>query len=346
MSAIENVTAAAEIESKNLEVSGTNAKVSENISEPFEISPNIETRLKESNSSEDKTRKNYIAELIRLGSTATTLAHWLYDSADNTAISKLYTEMRRLDFTDEDISQISSNGLSLKRGAIYEKNSAIGIWDGKNAYTLNSAGKLAKSSSYTRQVKQALAIGQTRSSKVSLTAGSKIFKFVNNVASNKVVNSAVNSLSRLYTKTNKGSLALKLLAADISTNNLGSKKFSGKNAYISSNAISSVLNWEVSKRYIARKNIKANTLKTALAKGKAILRVKGSDNKLHFIAISKVSNKKVTVYDNKKSEKVAVNSLTSYLNRKKFRFSGVAITYNVKIGKSPSVNNLKSAIGI
>jgi len=303
----------------------------------------------DSNATQDARNKETIAGLIALNSSDRTIAATIYDSADNAAVSKLYSDLRRLKFSENQIYQLaqnSANGVSLKKGTIYEKNKAVGIWNGKNAYVLNSAGKLTINRSYNTKIKKSIAIGQTISTKVSVTTTSKLVKFVNNVASNKVTNSAVYSLSRVYTKTNRGSLALKLVAADIAASNLGAKKFSGNNVYISSNAIKTVLNGEVSKKYIARKNIKVNTLKTALTKGKAILRVKGQDKKFHFIAISKVSNKKVRVYANKNSQKVALSSLTSYLNKKKFKFSGLAITYNVKIGKTPSTANLKAAIGI
>ncbi|MDR2966719.1 MAG: hypothetical protein LBU74_02080 [Methanobacteriaceae archaeon] len=306
----------------------------------------VESKAK---TSQDTLDKEIIAGLIALGNNPTTIAINRGYGDDNAAISKLYSEMRRLGFTEDQIAQLAqlgSNGLFLKKGVIYKNNKAIGLWTGTDAYTLNSAGKLVKSSSSTKQVKEAITIGQTLSSKQSLSTTSKIVKFVNNVASNKVINSGVYSLANVYTKANKGSLALKLLAADIITNNLGVKKFTGSNVYISTNAIKSVLNDEFSKKFIARKSIKVSSLKTALAKGKAILQVKKQDNKWHFISISKVSSKKVTVYDNKKSQKVAISSLTPYLSKNKYRFSGVAITYNVKIGQTPSTANLKAAIGI
>jgi len=303
----------------------------------------------DSNSTQEFPSKETIAGLIDLGVSDKTLALHCYGNSSNSAISKLYTDLRQIGFKENQISKLSQNsdnGLSLKKGAIYEKNKAIGIWNGKDAYTLNSAGKLVISKSYTSKVKKSIAIGQTLSTKVSTSTTTKTVKFVNNVASNKVTNSAVYSLSRVYTQTNRGSLALKLLAADIATGNLGAKKFSGSNVYISTNAIVTVLNGEVSKKYIANKEVKQNTLKSALEKGKAILRIKGADNKFHFIAISKVSNQKVTVYDNKNKQSIAINSLSSYLTKKKFKFSGVAITFNEKIGNTPSTDYLKATIGV
>ena len=89
-----------------------------------------------------------------------------------------------------------------------------------------------------------------------------------------------------------------------------------------------------------------NSLKYALAKGKTIIRIKNKNNKQEFLAISKVSKKNVSVYVHKKSEKIPVNSLGSYLKKKKFRFSGIAILYNMKHGDNPSTRVLKSKIGI
>ena len=340
-----NVDAVMEMESKDFEVFDIKREGSENISGSNGNGITIEKRAKEASSNDDQLNKGIIEELMRLGCSATTIASALYDGNNNAAISKLYSEMRRLGFSEDQISSISSNGLSLKKGAIYTNNKAIGIWNGKDAYILNSKGNLVKSSSYTKQVKQAIAIRQTRSSNVSITTTNRIIKFVDNIASNKLENSAVNSLSRIHTKAKKGTLALKLLAADIATSNLGAKKFTRNNVFISSDAIKSVLNTDFSRKYIARKDVKVDTLRTALAKGKAILRIRGNNNQWGFIAISKVSKKSVTVYENKKSQKVAISSLSSHLNRK-YRFSGVAITYNVKIGKTPSNANLKAATGI
>ena len=243
-------------------------------------------------------------------------------------------------------NQGNSDKLSLNKGVIYKGNNVVGIWDGKYAYTLNSAGQLVKSSTYTSQVKQAIAKGQITSSKVGTTTTSKLVKFVNNIASNKITNSAVYALSKIYSKVNKGTIASKLLAAEITANNLGAKKFSGNNIYISANAIKSVLNKDVSKKYIARKNIKVNALKTVFAKGKSILVVKNiKSKKWHYIAVSKVANKKFTVYDNKNSKKVTIKSLTSFM-KNKYKFSGVGITYNVKIGKTPNTAYLKALTGI
>ncbi|MDR2967104.1 MAG: hypothetical protein LBU74_04080 [Methanobacteriaceae archaeon] len=238
----------------------------------------------------------------------------------------------------------NSNTLSLEKGVIYKGKNPVGIWDGKDAYVLSS-GKLVKSPSYTSQVKQGIAKGQIKSSQIGTTSTSKIIKFVNNIASNKVTSSAVNALSKVYTKVNKGTIASKLIAAEIAANNLGASKFRGNNIILSTNAIKTVLNKDVSTKYIARKNVKVNTLNSALTKGKAILRIKNlKDSKWRYITVSKVSSKKVTVYDNKKSQKVAISSLTSYM-KKRYTFSGVAITYNVKIGKTPSTANLKTATG-
>jgi hypothetical protein len=237
-----------------------------------------------------------------------------------------------------------SSSLSLKKGVIYKNNKVVGIWDGNNAYTLNSAGRFAVSSSYTNQVKQALDKGQITPSKISATSISRMTKFINNVASNRIVNSAVESTSKIYTRANKRTIAFKLIADDIANSNLG--KSHGNNRYISTNAIKNVLSKEVNKKYIARKNIKVSNLKSVLDKGRAVLRVKKADNRWYFISISKVSNKRVTVWDNKKSQRIAVNSLTSHFKKNKYRFSGVAITYNVKAGKVPTTNNLKVARGL
>jgi hypothetical protein len=298
--------------------------------------------VESANATQDELNKKTIAGLLPLNISAKTIALTLYDGN----VSELYSEMRRLGFTEDQIVQISANGLNLKKGAIYEKSKAVGIWNGKDAYILNSAGKLVINRSYATKVKRAITSSQTLSSNVSIATTSKIVKFVNNIASNKVINSAVYSLSRVYTKTNRGSLALKLLAADITTNNLGAKKFSGNNIFISSNAITTVLKGELSKKYIAKKDVKVNTLNSVLSMSKAILRIKNKDNKWQFIAISKISNKKVTVYENNKNQKIVVSSLTPYLKNKKFKFSGVAIAYNMKIGNTPSTANLKAAIGI
>lgn len=240
----------------------------------------------------------------------------------------------------------NSDNLSLKKGVIYKNNKEVGFWDGKNAYTINSAGVIVISSSYTTQIKEAIAKGQIASSSISTTTTSKILNFLDKIGKNTVKNSAVDSLARIYTKADKRAIGFKLLTFELATGNLGKNKFVGNNVYISSNAIKCVLNDKVSKKYIGRKNIKLNSLKSVVGKGKSILRIKGKDNKMHFIAISKVSNKKVTVYDNTKTnKKVAIGSLVSYL-KKNYKFSGVAITYNLKVGKSPSSNILKGATGI
>lgn len=244
-------------------------------------------------------------------------------------------------------SDSGNSSLSLKNGVIYKDNKAVGFWNGKNAYTLNSAGKLILSSSYTNQIKQAIDKGQIARSNIGTTTTSKIIKFVNNIASNKIKNSAVEAVSKIYTKVKKGTIATKLIAADIAAKNLGARKFSGNNIYLSTNAIKTVLNTDVSKKYIARKTVKANTLKTALKKGKAILRVKNlKSNKWQFIAISKLSNKKVTVFDKATKKTTNINSLPSYL-KKKYKFSsGIAITFGVKVGKSPTLKLLKGSTGI
>jgi len=235
-----------------------------------------------------------------------------------------------------------ANKISLEKGVIYKGKNPVGIWDGKDAYVLSS-GKLVKSSSYTKQIKQAIASGQFTSSAVTTTRTASIVKFVNNVQSKKITNSAVNALSRIYKKVSRGTIAYKLISAEIKANNLGPRKFVGNNILISTNAIRTVLRNDVSTKYIARKSVKVNTLRTALAKGPAILRV--NKNKSQFITISKTSNKRVTLFENNKSQKVAINSLASTLTKKKYKFSGMAITFNVKVGKSATVANQKAATG-
>jgi hypothetical protein len=52
------------------------------------------------------------------------------------------------------------------------------------------------------------------------------------------------------------------------------------------------------------------------------------------------------IYDNKKIKKVAIKDIGAYLS-KTYKFTScIAIIFNTKVGKSPSVNTLKKAIGI
>jgi hypothetical protein len=341
--------------------------------EPSEVkqeSKSLEVTTKPS----DKYTTWYIYNMILGYRTTAEIANGLYGKYDLEHNHKVISEMERLEFprmyinralktvnstslppaTEDSLYYPNNNtassdnvndSFSLNKGVIYIGSKSVGIWNGKDAYTLNSAGKLVKSSSYTVHVNQAITNNQTKNTTISSTATFKIVKFVNNVASNKVVNSAVYSLARLDIKQNKSTLSFKLLTNDIINSNLGAKEFTKNNVYLSTNALKNVLNNDVSKKYIARRNVKVNNLKNILSKGKAVLRVKNiKDNTWKYIAISKVSNKKVTVYDNKKSQKIDVKSLVSHM--KKYKFSGVAITYNVKAGKTPSNTYLKGVTGI
>ena len=86
-----------------------------------------------------------------------------------------------------------------------------------------------------------------------------------------------------------------------------------------------MLNDYSSKNYIVRNSVTLSDLKSASNNGIAILRVKTQDKKWHFIALSKVSSGKVTIYDNKKSKKVVIKDMGSYL-KKTYKFtSGIAI---------------------
>ena len=306
------------------------------------------------------------------GKSAEEIAKVIYGKSDSASVTVLFSEMDRLGFPEywknklqqtysRDYSSENNNigslepynsgnngksKLTLNKGVIYDGSKVIGIWNGVQAYKINTKGKLVISPSYTNQVKEAINNGQTTNTKISTTITSKIVNFVNKVSSNKVVNSAVYSLSKIYTKTNKGTLAFKLITADITNNNFGAKKFTGSNVYISTNAIQNVLKENVSKKYTSRRNIQIKQLKSVVEKGNSILRVSNvKNNKWYFLTISKVSNKKVTLYDTKNSKKIGINSLTSYL-KKNYKFSGTAITYNVKLGKTPNSKFLKDATGI
>lgn len=273
------------------------------------------------------------------------------NAAANAAKTNLGTGMRQLGFSESEIETTLANitwvsTISLKKGVIYEDKKSIGVWDGKSAYVLNSAGKLVKSTSYTTQTRDAIGSGKIISSKLSTKDTSKIVKFTNNVVSGKILSSAAYSLSRILTNHKKGTLAFRALSYDIAIGNFNNKRFSKFNIYISTNAVKKVLNEYGSNKYIGRKSISVNGLKSASKKGATILRTKSKDNKWRFITISKLSKGKVTVFDNKKSNKVSINSIKSYLKKNYKSVSGTAITFAVKIGKTPNTKHLNSALGI
>lgn len=304
----------------------------------------------------DKTGQRIFDELLKRAEEAKSKG----GSAFEDAKTGLVTGMTQLGFSDREIettlANIGKRGgnsssnletmVSLKKGIIYNGKNPIGVWDGNSAYVLNSAGKLVKNTDYTNNLKNAIKSGKIPLSNLATNVTSKIVKFTNNIQSGKVLNSGAYSLSRILTKDKKGTLIFRALSVDIANGKFNSKRFSKDNIYISTNALKKVLNDYSSTKYIARKSVSVSELKSASKKGKTILRVKSKDKKWHFITISKVSNGKVTVYDNKKSKKISDSSLKSYL-KKYYKFtSGTAITYSVKIGKTPNIKHLNDAIGI
>ena len=107
-----------------------------------------------------------------------------------------------------------------------------------------------------------------------------------------------------------------------------------------------MLNDYGSKKYIVRNSVNFSGLEKASKNGKAILRVKDKNKKWKYIAISKTTSNKVTIYDNKKSKKIATKDINFYLS-KNYKFtSGIAITFNSKVGKAINVKTLKKATAI
>ena len=111
---------------------------------------------------------------------AATISSSMYGSPDSASIAKVLSEMQRLGFTQQQIAQFSAtinngtntwnrsnttngnNGLNasghplvtVTKGIMYnEKGRTFGIWDGKDAYVINSKKKLVKNASWTKTIK-------------------------------------------------------------------------------------------------------------------------------------------------------------------------------------------------
>ena len=168
--------------------------------------------------------RTIITNMINGGYSATSIANNIIGKVDSAAVSQLITEMRRLGFTEQQINYVwtspggggytggnnngngsgnnnssgNNNGgnanqvmddptVTVKKGVIYNAGGkAFGLWDGKEAYVINSKGKLVKNASWTKKIINKYKALQSKDPKIKLTKVdskilSKVISFVKSV---------------------------------------------------------------------------------------------------------------------------------------------------------------------